>query len=196
MHGSRTVKTLMTLFVAMTLGAAILMMLETAPILPPAQNPELAAAPGVAAGAGKVIYESEVPIQPLKWRNIIIHSTAGERPGIENQCHFIIEPLARGQNVRATALWKRQMSGHQIYVPWRDFNADSIGICLVGDFSRRPPAVRQFKTLVELVRALQRKIQHIPPDHVYLYRDLAGGSSPGEAFAAGRFNSRLLKPSR
>ena len=79
-------------------------------------------------------------------------------------------------------------------LPWRDFNADSVGVCLAGDFSRRPPSPEQFELLVLLVLAVQLAC-NIPADHVYLHSDLDKRTdSPGRAFPVRQFAARLLRP--
>jgi len=150
MFGSRTIRTLTALLISMTLGAMALMVLETAPVRPHAE--QLAAVgppPGVIE---RLIHDTAVPIQPVKWRNMIVHGSDG-----------------------------------------RDFNADSIGICLVGDFSSSPPSQGQFDRLVQLTRALQRTLR-LSADHIYLHSELdARSHSPGDAFPARAFNSSLLR---
>lgn len=68
----------------------------------------------------------------------------------------------------------------------------SIGICLVGNGDRSDFTPRQLRELVSLVRALQRELG-IPATQVFLHRDLADVTSPGERFPAAEFESRLLR---
>jgi len=175
----------------MTAGAYLLMLMESAPIRPPARS--LAALAASGAGAGKVVADTDVPLQPAKWRNIIVHAHEGEPAETSRRMHFVIRPGSSGTLVvEGTDLWKRQADGHHVYVPWRDFNADSIGICLIGRFSRRPPTDEQFQLLIDLVRTLQSTFR-IPGDQVYLHSDLDGRSvSPGRAFPARTFTESLL----
>jgi len=187
MFGSRTIRTLTALLISMTLGAMALMVLETAPVRPHAE--QLAAVgppPGVIE---RLIHDTAVPIQPVKWRNMIVHGSDGA-PGLPERCHFVIGP---GAGAKCTELWRRQLPGYHVYVPGRDFNADSIGICLVGDFSSSPPSQGQFDRLVQLTRALQRTLR-LSADHIYLHSELdARSHSPGDAFPARAFNSSLLR---
>ncbi len=189
--GARTIKTLTALLVSMTLGAFALMVLETAPVQPEAQH--LAAVGPPAGGAGQIIRQTLVPIQPIKWRNIVVHSSAAEAPDIASRCHFVVTP--EGQ-ITPTSLWQRQLSGHHVYVPGRDFNADSIGICLIGDFSRNKPPRKQLAALIDLTRAFQPTFR-IPADRVYLHSDLdAYSRSPGAAFPSKSFDRALYRPKR
>lgn len=193
MVGSRTVKALTALLISMTVGALALMVLETAPATPRAQQLVALAAP--ADGVGAVIHQTSVPLQPIKWRNLIVHSSGAEDAGIVDGCHFLVE--ADG-SVWPTELWKRQISGHHVYVPGRDFNADSIGVCLMGQYTLSDPRIqkKQFDSLVDLTRSLQQAFR-MPADRVYLRSDLDPNSlSPGDGFPAGDFNSRLLRSVR
>lgn len=188
MFGSRTVKTLTALLVSMTLGAAALILLETAPVEPTAQH--LAAVSAPAGNCGRVVCDTEVPIQAIKWRTIIIHGSAAEGPGLPQQCHFLIGSDGR---IAATALWRRQMSGEHVYVPGRDLNAVSIGVCIMGDFSQQAPSAAQLASLADLTRSLQRTLE-IPADRVYLHSDLdASSSSPGAAFPTRAFDHNLYR---
>jgi len=170
----------------MTIGAFALMALETAPVRAPVQD--LAAIATTDAPCEQIVRRTDVPLQPIKWRNLIVHGSAAGPPDIAKRCHFIVD--ADGL-ITPTALWQRQQSGHHVYVPGRDFNADSVGVCLIGDFSRRSPPANQLAALVDLTRTLQHMFR-IPDDRVYLHRELDRNSrSPGAAFPAGLFNRSL-----
>ena len=188
MTASRTVKTLSALLVAMTLGALVLWGLETQPVRPTAQP--LAVLGPSSAGAGEVVYGTPIPLQPVQWRYVVVHASAGGTGRVADGCHFLIAPGLDGDwRITATGHWHHQRAGRHIGGYWRE---GSVGVCLVGDFSRRPPPAEPFRLLVELVNTLQEACR-ISPDRVYLQRDLvAGSSSPGEAFPAERFSARLL----
>lgn len=72
-----------------------------------------------------------------------------------------------------------------------ELNERSIGICLVGNGDRGAFTPRQIRELVALVRSLQRELG-ISAARVYLHRDLADVSSPGERFPTAEFESQLL----
>lgn len=194
MLGSRTVKTLTLLLAAMTIGTFALMVLETSPISPAVANP--AALFEARPSAVPVVFDSlEVRPQSMVWQNIIIHSNVLERRDILRECHFIVDmsDLAKGQNIRPTTLWKRQLTGNHTFVPGYEYNANSIGICIMGDFSRRQPTTQQMQALIALVRALQEGFK-INADHVFLTRDLDRRSaSPGELFPADYFNDAISR---
>jgi hypothetical protein len=189
MVGSRTIKTLSALLAAMTVGAIILLILEPPPIKPGA--PSLIAQGPTQERNAPVVTDTSVPLQPI-WRNIIIHTSA-ER-GVAERCHFIVG--ANADSIRGTDCWKRQVEGTHTFVPGWDYNADGIGICVEGDFSRQPPTRAQFEALMWLVRSLQRKFG-IMPQSVYLYSQLDfQAHSPGDAFPTNAFTESLIRPAK
>jgi len=68
----------------------------------------------------------------------------------------------------------------------------SIGICLVGNGDRNSFTPRQIRELVSLVTSLQRELG-ISATEIYLHRDLALVSSPGDLFPSAEFESQLLR---
>ncbi len=186
---SRTIKILTALLAAMTVGAIALIVMETAPISPP--QSAFALTNKADNGSEPAVFQTDVPIQATKWRNVIVHSASDG--AVEGKFHFVIS--AEGDisgMVAATKLWKDQLSGGHCNIRGRNFNSDSIGVCLAGDFSRTPPGRTQFHALVRLVRTLQDTLS-IPADRVYLYSDLdADSNSPGMAFPTEAFSARLI----
>ena len=189
MLGSRTIKVLAALVVAMTIGAFALLILDKEPIKPPAAR--IAALAERNTGASAIIRQTNVPIQPIKWHRIVIHSSQTS-PEIEQRCHFVIESSGKGL-IRPTALWRQQADGRHTYVRYPGFNTDSIGICVRGDFSANRPTGEQTEALVALVRALQEKLD-IRASQVYLHSDLDSRSnSPGPLFPATTLGQSLLR---
>ena len=141
----------------------------------------------------EALADADVPLQWAKWRNIVIHATGEERPGIEKLCHFVIDsqPDADGIQTRATRLWKIQDYARNILGPNEGFNETSVAICMVGNFSNKSPSSGQLAELVSLVLAIQAE-GRIPKGRVYLYRDLdATSNSPGRKFPARALDARL-----
>ena len=192
MPRSRTIRTLTALLVAMTVGSLMLIWMETEPIRPPAASLAAVSVPDAAHEAA--VFDTDVQLQRLKWRNVVVHSSEGEPGNIAERCHFLVELDSSGRaGVTATALWKRQAEGNHIYVPRHDFEAISVGICIIGDFAVRSPASAQYEALVALVKALQGECG-ITSDHVYLHSDLVPDSnSPGRAFPVRDFSRRLAE---
>ena len=79
--GSRTIRTLTALMGAMTVGAIVLMVMQTAPIRPP-EHDLAAVSPDIDRPG--VVLTAEVPIQPIKWHNLdgsdsVLCDKCGER---------------------------------------------------------------------------------------------------------------------
>jgi len=61
------------------------------------------------------------------------------------------------------------------------FNEQGIGICLVGNFQRRPPTAAQLRTLAKLIRELQAEFG-IPPERILGHRTVRETACPGGSF--------------
>ena len=192
MSGSRTVKTLTALFVSMTFGALALMVMETPPISVTAQPLAVLSPPP--AGAAEVVYDTAAAISRGKWTYVVVHSAADRSSPVAQGCHFIVDRDNTGAwRVIATENWRKQRDGQHIAGYWQP---QSVGVCIIGDFSAQKPDKGQFDCLVELVNALQ-EVCRIPADKVYLMSDLdARSTSPGQFFPAARFSARLLRQGR
>jgi len=182
MIDTRTTKVLGALLVAMTVGALLLMAMESQP---PRPSNEILASIRSSAAVGGVVASS-------RWRRIVVNSSLGGADTLPGRSHFVIsaKPDATGWQVKPTNLWRQQRAGHHIYVAGRDFNSDSIGVCLIGDFSTNSPGSQQFEALLGLIRSLQLKCG-IRAENIYLASELTASAKPGLAFPVGEFNSRL-----
>jgi hypothetical protein len=168
MPGSRTIKTLTALLVAMTIGSFALMLLDTDPIRATNQKAVVSYPNEPVA---KLIAGTRIPIRNT-WRNIVIHSSANESADFNQKCHFVVELDASGApTVTATELWDRQLDGNHVFVAGGDWNSDSIGIVMAGDFSRNKPTKAQAEALRKLIAVLQEKL-NIRNDHVYAHSQL------------------------
>ena len=186
----RTTKVLGALLGAMTIGALLLMVMESDPPRP--NRGDLASARHKTLTQQWAITHPH----PCRWRRIVVHSSAGGPDTLPRRCHFVVDAAAdsKGQWIRPTELWKQQSAGYHVYVPGHDFNADSIGICIMGDFSTRSPDPDQLETLITLVCELQKQCR-IGADSVYLQSELNPQKQlPGKAFPVGLFNARLYRP--
>lgn len=185
MFSARTGKVLASLLVAMTTGALLLMLMESDPPRPSESD---------LAGAQALVLDETQDISPV-WKRIVIHASEGGKDTLPSRCHFIVHssPDAEGRWVSPTSLWRQQAPGQHIYVPGNDFNADSIGVCLEGQFDVVPPSRGQFQALVRLVRELQRSC-NVPAEGVFLRRQLHDQPPlPGNAFPVGTFDRSLLR---
>lgn len=183
---SRTVRTLASLFVSMIVGALALMWMETAPIDVP--RTPLAAVGAEDGWYERMILRTEVGLQPVKWRNIVVRSAGDADGDIAHACHFVV---ADGGQVLTNDLWKRQADGYHTFAPGHDWNADSIGVCFVGGSNRASVRAERFDDLIGLVRLLQQRFK-VPPERVYLHSDLDERTAPpGDEFVEA-FSGRLL----
>lgn len=195
MATSRTIKTLGALVVAMTVGSIALILMETAPIHPPVTD--LSAVAKATDELAQAVWRTDEPIKVAKWRHIVVH-TSVEPLDADFGCHFVIDQTPRpdGGLLRATTLWNRQVSGNHVFATGYNWNADSIAVLVVGDFSKTSPGAEQVQALVSLVRSLQQSCG-ITAERVYLARDIDPRcGSPGAAFPAQQFNDSLLHPRR
>jgi hypothetical protein len=169
----------------MTAGSLLLVAMESEP-------PHMAATGAVIA---QLQYDASNWNVSRPWQRIVVHASAGGPDRLPQRCHFIIHASPNGNGwVTATPLWDRQEPGQHVYVPGQNFNSDSIGICLVGDFNDHGPGEPQFAALMTLVHELQRRCD-IPAECVYLNSELNPDSAnPGPAFPAAAFNRRLYRP--
>lgn len=97
--------------------------------------------------------------------------------------------------VEVTFRWRRQITGaHVGGTPKNWANADAVGICLVGDFSKAAPSSRQMRSLAKLVRFLQKRY-NIPDSRIYGHNDTPGykgaTACPGKKFSLDKLKQIL-----
>ena len=154
------------------------------------------------------IFRTEVAPDPRRWTGIVIHHLglpAGDADRVHRLhlsygydglgYHFLVgngSGLGDG-SVHVGYRWNRQLPGAHVVGPAGDHhNRRSIGICLIGNGDRRTFTESQMRSLISLVRRLQRELG-LPAEAVVLHRDVASGlSSPGRFFEAARFKERLI----
>ncbi|MHC4394438.1 MAG: peptidoglycan recognition protein family protein [Planctomycetota bacterium] len=141
-----------------------------------------------------------------KWKAIIIHhsGTKNGNMAIFDKEHedrrwagvgydFVIgngTDSGNGQ-IEVTFRWREQKVGAHCKVPGNWANKEAIGICLVGDFTRRAPTTRQMQSLVKLVRFLQRRYS-IPKNRIYGHKTTPGArvtDCPGKRFPMTKLKS-------
>lgn len=189
---SGTIKTLVALVASMTLGAALLLAMETAPARPTVPLPLQATSGSMPEMTAVRTVDPQIGIQYVKWRNVVIHDTTRDGLAVAEGCHFVVGSAGRiGEGVvKPTKLWYQQADGRHIDVPGGDYDAHSIGICVLTD-GRSGPTEKQMVALANLIRTLQAACQ-IPPERVYLHSDLAQDGCPGRHFPAESLRRTLL----
>ncbi len=204
---SRTKVVWGSLMASMTAVGGLLWVLQGGPV-PRADGLAL---PAMVAAAGPTSIETifkttRAEITPGRWQAIVIHhsgSAYGSPSTIAAQhksmnldglgFHFLIgngSGMGDG-NVHVGYRWLEQVAGAHVAGKNGDwYNRNSIGICLVGDFSRQPPSERQMWRLSQLVSALADELK-IPADHIYLHSDVAQTNDPGAFFPEAAFRAQL-----
>lgn len=185
---SRTVRTLTILFVAMTVGALSLMMLETAPV----KDTYITLTASSPVSDDTIIFHTDVPVDPVKWRNVVVRRAPNAENSIARACHFVVSNGT--QAVEATELWKTQAGGQHTFAPGHDWNSDSIGVCFLGDLNDGVLGSRQFDELMVLMQTLQHHFK-VRSDRVYFHSELDDRTKrPSGAFVRA-FSRRLLQQS-
>ena len=141
--------------------------------------------------------ETSTGVIDSRWNSIVIHHTATPRgtmadydrymkdvidQPLDMGWHFLIrrEPMGGTGLIEAGRRWRHQEDGYHINSAYHQ--ANSIGVCLVGDFRKMRPTDEQLRALISLVNSLQT-ICGIPEDKVYLHSDLTPGCDcPGILF--------------
>jgi hypothetical protein len=175
MAGSRTIKTLTALLIAMTIGSFLLMLLASEPI---SSSP----VPGLLTPTSgddtlKAIQGTKYPLRQ-NWQMVVVHSSNAEPADIAKRCHFIID--ANGTLSR-TDLWSRQMDGNHVYIYGADWNSVSIGVLVISDPSKKHLQA-QSDSLEKLIDGLRQTCK-IPEAKIYRHAQLQD-SPPG----CGMFN--------
>lgn len=149
---------------------------------------------------------TRVPVDRARWTSIVIHhsgSTAGTPASIEAShramnlnglgYHFVIgngRGIDDGE-VHVGYRWLDQLPGAHVGGPnGPKLNQSSIGICLVGDGTRKPFSAAQIQRLAELVASLSRDLG-IPQDRIVLHSDVAPTEDPGRFFPKAAFREQL-----
>jgi hypothetical protein len=145
------------------------------------------AAPSPGARRGGVRKPHEWSAEGYRpWRYIVIHHSATDRGSAvsfdrmhrrrgwdELGYHFVIDNGKGGPEgrVEVGSRWRAQKWGaHTGGTPNNEYNNFGIGICLVGDFTRKAPSAGQLQSLRRLVTYLARE-HDIPPQNVITHRD-------------------------
>ena len=109
--------------------------------------------------------------------------------------HFVI---GNGHGMRDGEIyigrrWTEQLDGGHLAIP--ALNANSLGICLVGDFSKTKPTAQQLDALEALCRGLMRKTR-VTRENVTTHRLIHPKHTqcPGQYFPTAAFSKRLAQP--
>lgn len=188
-----------------------LLLVEGKPEAGPAGYPLAATVDTAGAPAIEAVFNTRVPIEEGRWKGIVIHHSGSlygsaadlaalhRARGLHGLGHHFV--IGNGAGAGDGELfvgyrWLEQLPGAHAAGPQQDrYNRETIGICLVGDGDRRPFTEAQMRRLVELVRALQERLNLAPSD-IVLHRDIAATTSPGRLFPEAEFRAALLSGAR
>ena len=137
---------------------------------------------------------------PRNWKYLVIHHSATRSATLEAidrwhretlhtddaGYHFVINngraTGTRDGQILATPRWADQRAGaHCLVKGHPEFNAQGVGICLVGHFNREQPTAAQMASLEALVAALADRY-HIPLERVVGHGELKNTECPGTLF--------------
>jgi hypothetical protein len=181
----------------MTFSAAVLLLMEGGAL--GTGYPGFAVNPdGVAAHIAERV-EPAAGLQPQSWNYIIIYESGDLSAGADSLAegrltggtnsparpkanfHFVIDSAASGNGTMDGELevgtsWQNQGTGAP-YAGWPDPRShlftpynNAVGVCLVSDLTRKPLSVAQHRTLIQLVRELQHRL-NIPQERVLFQWD-------------------------
>ena len=154
------------------------------------------------------IFEIQTELDRQRWTGIVIHHSGEPAGDLESMnrlhlsmgykglgYHFLIgngNGLGDGV-IQMGYRWSDQLPGAHVAGPSGQLhNQASIGICLIGNGDRRPFTESQMSSLTNLIQRLQRELR-IPPEQVYLHRELASGiASPGRFFSTSQLQEQLI----
>lgn len=160
--------------------------------------------------ANSLDYIMNVQAKFRPWRYIVVHHSATDvgNMALFDKEHrhkgwrgvgydFVIDNGSSGMRdgqIEVTPRWTKQMVGSHCRSPNNEMNKYGIGICLVGDFTKREPSQAQMQSLVNLIRFLQVKFR-IPGRKVFGHRDApdAATECPGKRFPMRKLKSYLYK---
>ena len=193
----RVAVVLTSLVATLTVSAGLLLLAEGAPLT---ATPQMLGRPQVA--------ETQVPLQVGAWNYIIVYesgtlvgdaaslaegrlqggpgSPSATRPGAN--FHFVVDG-SRGVDgeLKYGSAWQRQESGAP-YAGWPDVSYyhyspynNAVGICLAQDVTHEGISAPQVRTLTDLTRELQRKL-NIPASNVLFQWELEPNVSHMSAY--------------
>ncbi len=161
----------------------------------------------------RLLVRKAAPIRPViafyksdKWKYIIIHHSATDEGNSLNlnEMHkrkgwacigydFVIDNGTDGKEdgqIEVSPRWVKQEKGAHCQAS--DMNSKGIGICLVGNFSKKRVGNKQMDSLVYLVNIL-RKNYRIPKDHILGHGQVPGARTecPGKYFPWEEFHNKL-----
>lgn len=192
---------------AMTVGSAVLLVLEPGPVRS-IGGLSLSSVQGRTSPASAVSFAADAPVAPERWVTILIHD--GEEPnevaqfaglgsgsaaGVDRSGYHFVIGNGRGipdGRIEIGALWERQLPGRFSIGTRAELPASgAIGIRVVGDGDHHAFTDKQMRSLVWLVQSLQAQYG-IPAERVVVESGTAGGARIGRLFPLAWFRQQIL----
>jgi hypothetical protein len=147
-------------------------------------------------------------VSERRWTAIVVHHSATDRGdaaafgreheerGWEGVGYDFVIGNGTGSGdgeVEVTFRWLQQKTGAHCKTPNNWANEEAVGICLVGDFTKRAPTARQMRSLEALVEFLQKRYG-IRKSRIYGHRNTPRAHEtecPGRYFPMSRLKSAL-----
>lgn len=116
------------------------------------------------------------PVRRNRWRYIVVHNS-GTRQGSAKAFHYYhlrVRKMPNGMayhfvigngsssgdgQIEIGTRWSRQVNGGHVHSDY--LNNIALGICLVGDYNRSKPTVRQLEALEELIKYLRKRVGRV-----------------------------------
>ena len=193
-------KRLVAVWVALAISTTVVAVVGWAalPLLSTNPTPTRPASPSLAA-VEAIVWPRDFP-PSRRWRFIVIHHSATPSATLDSidrghtdrgfthgaGYHFLInngisEGTSDGQ-ITPTVRWLEQLDGAHTKAPGRpEYNAEGIGICLIGHFEKRQPTAMQMAALQGLVAVLRTRYD-ISLERIVGHREVADTECPGRLF--------------
>ncbi len=155
----------------------------------------------------EAVFQTQAPLNEDHWNSIVIvhsGSSKGSAASIEAQhravgydglgFHFLVgNGTGMGQGeIHVGQRWLDQRDGADLAGTGTGVSSRGmIEICIVGDGNRKAFSEEQLHRLAQLVSVLSEKFS-ISSDKIYLHKDIAGTTSPGQYFPRAAFEAQLL----
>lgn len=153
------------------------------------------------------VFQTQAELNAEHWNSIVIvhsGSNKGSAASIEAEhqasgydglgFHFLVgngTGMGNGE-IHVGQRWLDQRDGADLAGTSAGVSSRGmIEVCIVGDGNRKAFSDEQLRRLAQLVAALSERFE-IPGDKVFLHKDIAGTTSPGQYFPRMAFENQLV----
>ena len=132
-----------------------------------------------------------------QWKYIIIHHSNNDWGSAKRYDNYHLKKYKNGGllyhyvigngngsadgEVESSERWLNQEPGGHVHQSADEYNKWGIGICLVGDFEKRPPTRKQMKKLLALTKLLMARFR-IPAENILTHKRVNSTHCPGKHF--------------